>query len=99
LLKVQEWTTDDLPTSRGFYHDWRRITTDGGLYVSKLGELYEADETGTGRVGPFAAHPGDCAVECTIEWSQKHEVSLEQLTLIEQTLRALAFPASVAKSA
>lgn len=96
LLRVEAWDTEDVATSSGFYHSWRRVTTDGGLYVSKMGELYEADETGTGRVGQFAAHPGDCDVECTIEWLRKHDVSLEQIATVELHLRALAFPLSQA---
>jgi hypothetical protein len=96
LLRVEGWDTEDVATSGGFYYSWRRVTTDGGLYVSKMGELYEADETGTGRFGQFAAHPGDCNVECTIEWSRKHDVSLEQLATAEEHLRKLAFPLSQA---
>lgn len=94
LLRVDAWETEDVATSGGYYYSWRRVTTDGGVYVSKMGELYEADETGTGQLGQFAAHPGDCNVECAIEWSRKHDVTLEQLTLAEEHLRKLAFPLS-----
>ncbi len=96
LLRVEAWDTEDVATSGGFYYSWRRVTTDGGLYVTKMGELYEADETGTGRLGQFAAHPGDCDVECVIEWSGKHDVSIEQLRAAEEHLRRLAFPLSQA---
>lgn len=96
LLKIEGWDTEDVATSGGYYYSWRRVTTDGGVYVSKMGELYEDDETGTGKLGQFAAHPGDCDVECTIEWSRKHDVSLDQLRAAEEHLRKLAFPLSQA---
>lgn len=96
LYCVEGWDTEDVATSSGFYYSWRRVTTDGGLYISKMGELYEANETGTGRLGQFAAHPGDCDVECEIEWSRKHDVTIEQLATVEADLRKLAFPLSQA---
>lgn len=96
LLRVAGYDYEDVATSGGYYYEWRRVTTDGGVYVSKMGELYEADETGTGRLGQFAAHPGDCNVECEIEWSHKRDVSLDQLVAAESHLRALAFPLSQA---
>lgn len=96
LLSIEAWDTEDVATSGGFYHSWRRVTTDGGLYVSKMGELYEANETGTGQLGQFAAYHGDRNVECTIEWSRKSDVTLAQLTRAEEHLRALAFPLSQA---
>lgn len=96
LLRVEGYDTEDVATSGGFYYSWRRVTTDGGLYVSKMGELYEANETGTGRFGAFAAHPGDCDVECEVAWSPKREVSLKQLVAVESCLRELAFPLSQA---
>lgn len=96
LIKIEAWDTEDVATSGGFYYSWRRVTNDGGLYVSKMGELYEADETGTGALGQFAAHPGDHNVECEIEWSRKREVTIEQLATAEEHLRKLAFPLSQA---
>lgn len=96
LYCVEGWDTEDVATSGGFYYSWRRVTTDGGVYVDRMGAIYEANETGTGRLGQFAAHPGDCDVECEIEWSLKRDVTLDQLTAAEADLRKLAFPLSQA---
>lgn len=80
--------------SSGYYYHWHRVTTYGGLYVDMHGRWIRGDETGTGRVGPFAAHPGDCGVDCTIEWSRvgDDDVTLAELVAAERTLRDLAFP-------
>ena len=96
LVLVDELTTDDVPTSGGFYYSWRRVTTDGGVYVDRMGQIYECEETGTGRLGQFAAHPGDCDVECTLDWSRNSKPTLDQLALAEQKMRELAFPLSQA---
>jgi hypothetical protein len=98
LLEVRDNTTDDVATSSGFYYSWKRVTTDLGLYVARDGSIYGADETGTGRLGQFAARPGDCDVECTIEWSQRdrNDLTLDELREVESHLRALAFPLSQA---
>jgi hypothetical protein len=98
LLEVVDNTTQDIATSSGFYHDWKRVTEDKGLWVGTRGELYGCMETGTGRFGQFAAHPGDCGVEVELEWERwdDEDLSTEALEKAEKTLRALAFPASVA---
>lgn len=96
LILVDGYEWDDIATSGGFYHEWKRITTNPGLYVARDGSIYGADETGTGRLGQFAAHPGDCNVECTIEWTKRNRDSLavSDLAEVEAHLRKLAFPLS-----
>lgn len=96
LVRVEAWETEDVATSGGYYYSWKRVTTDGGVYVDRMGQIYEANETGTGRLGQFAAHPGNCDVECEIEWSRNDNVTLAQLTAAEAHMRALAFPLSQA---
>jgi len=93
-LRLRMRATEDIATSGGFYYSWRRVTTDGGLYLGLDGSWYRSSETGTGEVGSFAAHPGDCNVDCTIEWStvDVDELTLEELRAAEATLRELAFP-------
>lgn len=96
LIRVRRWETEDVPTSSGYYHEWRRTTVDPGLYVDRAGTIYGADETGTGRVGQYAAHPGDCGVDCTIEWSvrDRAEMTIDEIREVEEHLRGLAFPAA-----
>jgi hypothetical protein len=99
-LVVQNSTTD-IATESGYYYAWRRVTEDPGLYVSRDGTIYGCDEHGTGRLGQFAAHPGDCDVECELDWSPRDadELSTEDLATVEQHMRALAFPASAKDAA
>lgn len=98
LIKVRGWDYDDIATSSGFYYTWKRVTKDHGLYFDRFGRAYGADETGTGRLGQYAAHPGDCDVECEIAWSQRDELETAELIAAEQALRALAFPASTQRT-
>lgn len=94
LLRIIERETEDIPTSGGYYHAWRRVTTDLGLYVGRGGRLWGGDETGTGEVGQYAAYPGDHHVDCAIEWDtlDANDIATEQLVETEQRLRELAFP-------
>lgn len=96
LITVEQHVTDDIATSSGFYHDWKRVTTDPGLFIGRKGELYGLQETGTGSFGQFAAHPGNCDVQCDLDWQilSADEVSTERLEAAEEQLRALAFPLS-----
>lgn len=96
LIQLRDCSTEDLPTSGGFYHEWRRVTTDPGLYVAPNGAIWGATETGTGRVGRFAAHPGDCGVEVEISYDLRDDLSLAELEEVEEALRKLAFPMSQA---
>lgn len=98
LLRVYDHDTEDVATSTGFYYSWKRVTTDPGLYVNAKGQIWGADETGTGRLGQFAAHPGDCDVDCTIAWRilRDDEIETASLEQAERELRALAFPAEPA---
>lgn len=92
LIEVREPETVDVATSPGYYHTWRRVTEDPGLYVDREGRIWGCDESGTGRIGSFAAHPGNCDVEVTLEWERRHDVSVEELREVERHLRQLAFP-------
>jgi hypothetical protein len=96
LVKVRSSSEEDIATEGGFYYAWRRVSTDPGLYVSRTGQIYGCAETGTGRVGQFAAHPGDCEVDCEVDWSVRDEITLADLEEVEQHMRALAFPLATA---
>lgn len=100
-IKCWDAVTDDVPTESGFYYSWRRVTTEYGLAVDAEGRLWRSEETGTGRVGSFAAHPGDCDVDCTIRWwvVSPSDVSVRDLRLVEAELRAIAFPGASAREA
>ena len=86
LIKVEGHDTSDVPTETGFYYAWRRQTDDLGCYVARDGSFMGCDETGTGAVGQYAAHPGDHRREIERDW-QRIEPTLEQLRAAEETLR------------
>jgi len=88
VLRVRGRKTEDVPTEGGFYYPWRRQTLDSGCYLGRDGEWYRSVETGTGRVGRYAAYPGDCERDIEIEW-QTAEPTLEDLQQAEPVLRAL----------
>lgn len=96
LIEIREHATTDIATEGGFYHAWRRVTEDQGLYVDRAGMLWGCNETGTGAVGQFAAHPGDCGVEVELDWSPLalSDVSTADLRTAEEQLRRSAFPAA-----
>lgn len=100
-ITLTKSVTEDVATTSGFYYEWRRVCSSGALALDMHGRFWRSDETGTGRVGQFAAHPGDCGVDVTIDWSHESDddVSLEELRIAEGKLRALAFPAATAKAA
>jgi hypothetical protein len=99
LIVVAKHEVEDVATSPGFYHNWRRRTTYGGLAIDARGYWYRCDESGTGRLGSYAAHPGDCEVSCTLEWGQvdREELDVAELQQAESHLRALAFPLAAAR--
>jgi hypothetical protein len=101
LIQLAGRTTSDVATSGGFYYSWRRTTEYGGLYIGRDGQWWRSDETGTGRIGQYAAHPGNCDVDCEIDWSRvdADEVTTAELVDAESTLRALAFPLVAARLA
>lgn len=101
LVKLVSPTIEDVPTSGGFYYSWRRETVDPGIYAGRDGLLYGRYDEGTGRLGQFAAHPGDCDVAIEYDWRQldPEEISLEDLQAAEQELRSLAFPLATDKVA
>lgn len=88
VVVVRSRETEDVPTEGGYYHGWRRQTTDGGCYLGRDGFWYRADESGTGRVGQFAAHPGDRDRDITIEWDRTTP-TLDDLQQAEPALREL----------
>lgn len=92
LITVRECETTDVATSPGYYHTWRRVTEHPGLYVDRDGRIWGCDESGTGRIGSFAAYPGDCDVNVEISWERRSDVSAAELREVEAHLRALAFP-------
>lgn len=88
-----EWEEND--TGGGsFYHNWEAVTSSPGLYVARDGRLFGAEVSGTGRVGQFAAHPGDCDVDMVIDWSplDLDDVTTEALRTVERVVRERAFP-------
>jgi hypothetical protein len=93
-ITIISFSSEDVPNSGGFYHDYHTVSTDSGLYVSPKGELFGGSMTGTGSFGQFPAHPGDCNVDCCIEWSDldPEEVPLDLLEKAEKELRDIAFP-------
>jgi hypothetical protein len=86
LFKIRGNDTDDVPTSGGFYYSWKRETAELGCYVGRDGVFRGCDESGTGRLGQFAAHPGDCEREIEIDWPVI-EPTLDDLRDAEPKLR------------
>lgn len=86
LLRVRRYTVENVPTSGGFYHDFREQTTDVGCYVSLDGSLWGCDRSGTGRLGQYAAHPGECNRDITLDW-HAIEPTLDDLRAAEAALR------------
>lgn len=100
-ITIRSHKIEDVATGGGFYYPWRRVTVDGGLAIDRDGAWYRADETGTGRLGRFAAHPGDCDVTCEIAWCEVdvEDLDVEELDAAERKLRDLAFPLVAARRA
>jgi hypothetical protein len=94
LIEVETEETAHIATSRGFYHDYRVVTESKGLYVRCDGALLGCEVTGTGSLGQYAAHPGDCAVMCELDWQELEadEISAGSLRRAERHMRDLAFP-------
>ncbi len=94
LLQVRRGDYDTVATETGFYHEWRAVTSDHGLYVDRCGDVYGREYTGTGRFGQFAAHPGSCCVQLTVEYDllDEEELTLDDYRTVEQHLRDVAFP-------
>lgn len=97
LVTARKREYQDVPTSGGFYYAWKRVTTDPGVYIARDGTIYGCDEHGTGTVGQYAAHPGDCEREIVLDWTERDpsDVPTAELLAAEEHLRGLAFPASV----
>ncbi|MBF0391655.1 MAG: hypothetical protein HQL38_03135 [Alphaproteobacteria bacterium] len=100
LFEVIDSTTTSIATSGGFYYQFRTVTEDEGLFVAPDGVLFGCVEEGTGRLGQFAAHPGDCGVMNELTWSSiaVADVPLDRLRKAEEALRKVAFPLATAAS-
>lgn len=97
LLEIADAETEQIATSRGYYHTWKQVTTYGGLWVDIDGDWWRCTENGTGRVGQFAAHPGSCDVDVRLAWRKVplRELEVDELELAEALLRRLATPVIV----
>lgn len=100
LYCVRKFGWESIATEGGFYYHWRAATNDPGLYVAPDGTLYGCTVSGTGRVGQFAAYPGDCDVMLSLDWSPRDEdeVTTDELGQAECELRKLAFPLVAARA-
>ena len=94
LIMIQQEKYDTVATSSGFYYHWRAAQTSPGLYVSRDGAVWECAIGGTGSVGRYAAHPGNCDVMIALEYSPADlgQVLTSDLRAIEKHLRIIAFP-------
>ena len=99
LIVVRDEQTDDVATTSGAYYEWRRVTTDVGIYIARDGSIWGCEQSGTGRVGSFAAYPGDHRVKVDARYSRRDDVTVSELRIAEAHLRDLAFPASAARAA
>lgn len=88
-ITVVDHNYQKIATSSGFCYDWRAETSEPGLSVDKRGRIYSCEYSGTGRVGQYAAHPGNCDVSVSLEWSERapESLSIEELTTVERVLR------------
>lgn len=86
-------------TTGGFYHHSCYYTEVPGLSVDASGDFWNSKLDGVGQYGQFAAHPGECEVNCTIDHEIVDAGDLSTVELIdaEQQLRLLAFPSASAK--
>jgi hypothetical protein len=94
LFSIYEGDYSTIPTSTGFDHDWKAVTSDLGLYISPAGECWGRETAGTGEFGSFPAYPGDCSVEIEFHWRElaEDELPIEGLREAEERLREAAFP-------
>jgi hypothetical protein len=100
LYTIYESEEEHVRTTQGFYHDWRCVTVDQGLYADRQGNLYGRVEIGTGSYGQFAAHPGDCHVDIDVEFVDadlENHFTVEQLRTALDYVKAVAFPLVAAR--
>jgi hypothetical protein len=98
VITVMKMDYTTAATEGGFYHDYRFITVEKGIYVGKEGTIYGATIDGTGHFGQFAAHPGDCNVMATITYEPR-SIDTKYLQITEEHMRKLAFPLIAAQLA
>lgn len=98
-IEITAEETEDIATSGGYYHSWRRVTATSGLYVGPDGRWYHSHESGEGNLGQFAAHPGDVGVDCEISFVLAHadDLTVHELIEAERVLRDIAFPLIAAR--
>lgn len=98
LLSVRKGDYGTIATEGGFYHTWRAVTQDRGLYVARDGSIWGREYDGQGRLGRFAARPGDYGVMIAVRYDETdgEDLTLEDLRRVEQKLRELAFPLTAA---
>jgi hypothetical protein len=92
LLTIIPGSWEEIPETGDFYHDWRAVTKDRGLYVSPLGSLYGRETAGRGQFSGFPAWPGNCDVSLSFDFAPSPELSVERLETAENYLRNVAFP-------
>jgi len=101
LVEIVSYSSEDISQESGFYYSYKTVSTDRGLYFDADGTPYGGEITGTGRIGQFAAHPGDCNVDCEIDWDSHNTTSIPiaRLQDAEKKLRDIAFPACAKQAA
>ena len=101
LIQIRAGEYGTVATSTGFYHDWRAVTLDKGLYASRFGAIYCRTYSGTGHCGQYAAYPGNCNVRLEVEYDtiDSDDLTMEDMEKVEKSLRELAFPLVAEKNA
>jgi hypothetical protein len=100
-IRVRDLDFDSRATSGGFYHSLAYFTSSPELCIDADGQWWAGELTGTGEFGQFAAYPGECNVDCEINYSEisDDDVPTDVLIDAEEQLRGLAFPAATARQA
>jgi hypothetical protein len=98
---LRDCETGSRATSSGFYHDLEYFTVAEEILIDADGDFHLGELTGTGRYGQFAAHPGECDVDCTLEFRTVGDgaIGTPELEDAEAHLRGLAFPLAAAVAA
>ncbi|MBV8780181.1 MAG: hypothetical protein JO353_02180 [Phycisphaerae bacterium] len=98
LIKFVDREIEHVPQSGDFYHAFKIVTTNGGLYVDMKGQFWISNMSGEGYFGQFPAYPGNRHVSATIEFDRisLDDIEIADLVEAEAKLRALAFPLATA---
>ena len=73
LISVRYGDYDQVATEGGFYHTWRAVDSDPGVYVGRDGAIWGRSHEGEGNFGQFAAYPGECGVCVKLEWDTRSD--------------------------